>query len=132
EWPARFGYKETWLLQPIDWKTQGVFLQREELADGPALGLMTVRTLNAGDGLLYVAGGQRLDKAFLDSLPPAPGMNIRLVRDFDAPPRSDPTSKLAADLLQDVRQKPRELSLTGSDVTLTAIPLLGRDKQLLA
>jgi len=133
EWPARFGYKETWLLQPIDWKTQGVFLQREELADGPALGLMTVRALNAGDGLLYVAGGQRLDKAFLDSLPPAPGMNIRLVRDFDAPASSDdPVSKLTAALIQNVRQKPRELSFTGSDVTLTAIPLLGRDQQLLA
>ncbi|HWY47536.1 MAG TPA: ATP-binding protein [Bryobacteraceae bacterium] len=133
EWPARFGYKESWLLQPIDWKSQGVFLQREELADGPALGLMTVRSLNAGDGQLYVAGGQRLDKAFLDSLPPAPGMNIRLVRDFDAPPPSDPpASKLAADLIRDVRQSPRELSLIGADVTLTAIPLLGRDKQLLA
>ena len=133
EWPARFGYKETWLLQPVDWKTRGVFLQREELADGPALGLMTVRTLNAGDGLLYVAGGQRLDKAFLDSLPPAPGMNIRLVRDFDASASSDdPVSKLAAALIQNVRQRPRELSFTGSDVTLTAIPLLGRDKQLLA
>ena len=133
EWPARFGYKETWLLQPVDWKTPGVFLQREELADGPALGLMTVRTLNAGDGLLYVAGGQRLDKAFLDSLPPAPGMNIRLVRDFDASASSDdPVSKLAAALIQNVRQRPRELSFTGSDVTLTAIPLLGRDKQLLA
>jgi two-component system nitrogen regulation sensor histidine kinase NtrY len=132
QWAARFGYKESWLLQPVDWKTQAVFLQREELADGPALGLMTVRTLNAGDGQLYVAGGQRLDKAFLDSLPPAPGMNISLVRDFDGHPSSDPVSKLAADLLQDVRQKPRELSLTGSDVTLTAIPLLGRDKQLLA
>jgi two-component system nitrogen regulation sensor histidine kinase NtrY len=133
EWPARFGYKESWLVQPIDWKAQGVFLQREDLADGPALGLMTVRTLNAGDGLLYVAGGQRLDKAFLDSLPPAPGMNIRLVRDFDAPAPSDtPASKLAADLIQDVRERPRELSLTGSDVTLTAIPLPGRDKKLLA
>ncbi len=133
EWPARFGYKESWLLQPIDWKSQGVFLQREELADGPALGLMTIRSLNTGDGQLYVAGGQRLDKAFLDSLPPAPGMNIRLVRDFDAPPPSDPpASKLAADLIRDVRQRPRELSLTGADVTLTAIPLLGRDKQLLA
>ncbi len=133
EWPARFGYKDTWLLQPADWKAQNVFLQRQELADGPALGLMTVRTLNSGDGLLYVAGGQRLDKAFLDSLPPATDMNIRLVRDFDASARSDsPASKLAATLIQNVRQRPRELSLTGSDVTLTAIPLLGRDKQLLA
>jgi len=133
EWPARFGYKESWLLQPVDWKAQGVFLQREELADRPALGLMTVSTASAGDNLLYVAGGQKLDKAFLDSLPPAPGMNIRLVRDFDAPAPSDtPASKLAADLVQDIRERPRELSLTGSDVTLTAIPLLGRDKRLLA
>jgi two-component system, NtrC family, nitrogen regulation sensor histidine kinase NtrY len=133
EWPARFGYKENWLLQPIDWKSQGVFLQRAQLADGPALALITVRTLNAEDGMLYVAGGQRLDKAFLDSLSPAPGMNIRLVSDFDAPARSDaPDSKLAADLIRDVRAKPHELSLTGADLTLTAIPLLGRDKQLLA
>jgi two-component system nitrogen regulation sensor histidine kinase NtrY len=133
EWPARFGYKENWLLQPIDWKSQGVFLQRAQLADGPALALITVRTLNAEDGMLYVAGGQRLDKAFLDSLSPAPGMNIRLVSDFDAPARSDAAdSKLAADLIQDVRARPHELSLTGPDLTLTAIPLLGRDKQLLA
>jgi two-component system nitrogen regulation sensor histidine kinase NtrY len=83
--------------------------------------------------MLYVAGGQRLDKAFLDSLSPAPGMNIRLVSDFDAPARSDAAdSKLAADLIQDVRARPHELSLTGPDLTLTAIPLLGRDKQLLA
>ncbi len=27
EWPARFGYKEDWLAQPVDWKTQGVFLK---------------------------------------------------------------------------------------------------------
>lgn len=133
EWPARFGYKENWLLQPIDWKSQGVFLQRAQLADGPALALITVRTLNAGDGLLYIAGGQRLDKAFLDSLSPAPGMNIRLIRDLDAPARSDTAdSKLADDLIQDVRARPHELSLTGPDLTLTAIPLLGRDKQLLA
>ena len=133
EWPARFGYKDNWLLQPVDWKSQGAFLRRAELADGPALALMTVRALNAGDGLLYVAGGQRLDKAFLDSLPPAPGMNTRLIRDFDASaPADSPASKLASDLIQDVRQRPRELSLTNSDVTLTAIPLLGRDKRLLA
>ena len=24
EWPARFGYKEDWLAQPVDWKSQGV------------------------------------------------------------------------------------------------------------
>ena len=84
EWPARFGYKESWLLAAGDWKTQGVFLKREELADGPALGLITVRTVKAGNGLLYIAGGQRLDKEFLDSLPAAEGMRIQLYRNFDA------------------------------------------------
>jgi signal transduction histidine kinase len=127
EWPARFGYKETWLQQPIDWKSEGVFLRREDLADGPALGLMTVRTLKAGDGLLYVAGGQRLDKEFLDSLPPTEGMTIRLIRDFDSP-----EAKLASGLIQEIRQKPRELTRTNSQATLTAIPLFGRDHQLLA
>jgi two-component system nitrogen regulation sensor histidine kinase NtrY len=127
EWPAKFGYKESWLLQPIDWKTQNVFLRRVDLPDGTALGFITVRTLKAGDGMLFVAGGQRLDKEFLDSLPPTEGMSIRLVRDFDAP---EPT--LAAGLIQDVRRNPRELTRTGSDAALTAIPLRGLDKQLLA
>ena len=127
QWPAKFGYKESWLLQPIDWREQGVFLRREDLADGSALGLITVRTLKIGDGLLYVAGGQRLDKEFLDSLPPTEGMSTRLVSDFDA---SEP--ELAAALIQDVRRKPRELTRTSPDATLTAIPLFARDKQLLA
>src|SRR5579862_4224934 len=53
EWPARFGYKEDWLAQPVDWKTQGFFLKKEELADGPALGLITVRSVSAGDKTVY-------------------------------------------------------------------------------
>src|SRR6266851_2151212 len=32
EWPARFGYKQDWLKEPVDWKAQGIFLRREELA----------------------------------------------------------------------------------------------------
>src|ERR1700675_3169505 len=39
EWPARFGYKEDWLLQSGDSK---VFLRREDLSDGAALGLIAV------------------------------------------------------------------------------------------
>ncbi len=47
EWPARFGYKEDWLLQSGDSKS--IFLKREELADGAALGLITVRTVKVGE-----------------------------------------------------------------------------------
>ncbi len=108
EWPARFGYKEDWLAQPVDWKSQGVFLKQEDLADGSAFGLITVRTVKAGDGTLYVAGGRRLDQQFLDSLPGAEGMRVRLYR------------------------QQHEVPPVNSDVAITSIPLRGRDNQLLA
>jgi nitrogen fixation/metabolism regulation signal transduction histidine kinase len=54
-------------------------------------------------------------------------MSIRLVSDFDSP-----DATLASALIQNVRQHPRELTRTGPDATLTAIPLFGRDHQLLA
>ncbi len=107
EWPARFGYKEDWLAQPVDWKSQGVFLKREELADGEALGLIAVRTVQAGDRTLYVVGGRRLDQEFLDSLPGAEGMRVLLSR------------------------QPRDATAVKSD-TITTLPLRGRDNQLLA
>jgi two-component system nitrogen regulation sensor histidine kinase NtrY len=127
EWPARFGYKEDWLTQPVDWKTQGIFLRREELADGPELGLIAVRTVKAGDGLLYIAGGQRLDKQFLDSLPATEGLRLQLYRDFDPLP-----STAAAALIQEVRNHPGEVTRSNPDATFAAIPLFGRDRQLLA
>jgi len=108
EWPARFGYKEDWLTATPDWKSQGVFLKKEDLADGEALGLITVRTVKAGEGLLYVAGGRRLDQEFLDSLPGAEGMRVRLYR------------------------VPGEAAPVDSDATVTTLPLRGRDNQLLA
>ena len=125
EWPARFGYKEDWLAQPVDWKTQGFFLKKEELADGSALGLITVRAVKAGDGTLYVVGGQRLDKEFLESLPASDGMRLQLYRNFEplAP---------ANTLVEEVRRQPRELTRVSDATTITAIPLRGRDNQLLA
>jgi len=81
EWPARFGYKESWLLQSDDSK---VFLKREDLADGAALGLIAVRTVKAGNQQLYIAGGQRLDKQFLDRLPQVEGLRVELYNAFDA------------------------------------------------
>jgi two-component system, NtrC family, nitrogen regulation sensor histidine kinase NtrY len=108
EWPARFGYKEDWLTESPDWKSQGVFLKKEDLADGEALGLIAVRTLKSGEGSLYVAGGRRLDQQFLDSLPGAEGMRVRLFR------------------------QPDEVTRLNSDATITALPLRGRDHQLLA
>ncbi len=133
EWPARFGYKEDWLAQPLDWKTQGVFLKKEDLADGPALGLITVRSVTGGDKALYVAGGQRLDKEFLDSLSTGDGTRLQLYRNFEPLPSPESLgSKLAANLVENVRRDARELTRVSDAATITAIPLRGRDNQLLA
>jgi two-component system nitrogen regulation sensor histidine kinase NtrY len=121
EWPARFGYKESWLLQPGD--TKNVFLKHEELADGAALGLIAVRTVRAGNGQLYIAGGQRLDEQFLDTLPEVPGLRVQLYNGFDVAPPP---------LVREVQQRPRELTRITPEAAITAIPLFGRDNQLLA
>jgi two-component system nitrogen regulation sensor histidine kinase NtrY len=131
EWPARFGYKESWLKDAVDAK--GVFLKREDLADGAALGLITVRYVKAGGGYLYIAGGQRLDKEFLDSLPVSEGMRVQLYRNFEPLAAPDTLgSKTAAALVQEIQKQPKELSRSSSEATVTAIPLFGRDNQLLA
>jgi two-component system nitrogen regulation sensor histidine kinase NtrY len=134
EWPARFGYKEDWLTQRsdgnarADWNTQPAFLKKEDLSDGSALGLIAVRSVKAGDGLLYLAGGQRLDKEFLDSLPATDGVRLQIYRNFE--PRENPGP--AAALLDDARRESRELKRVNDATSITAIPLEGRDQQLLA
>ena len=132
EWPARFGYQESWLLEPVDWKSQGVFLKRMDLADGSALGLVTVRAIKTTDQVLFIAGGLQLDKEFLDTLPVAEGMRVQLYRSYEPTGTNGPGSKLAQSLVQKVQQQPRELTDTSSEASISAIPLMGRDKQLLA
>jgi two-component system, NtrC family, nitrogen regulation sensor histidine kinase NtrY len=127
EWPARFGYKEEWLTQPVDWKTQEIFLRQQELPTGRALALIAVRTIKAGDGQLYVVGGQRLNQAFLDSLPATEGLRLQLFTNFDPLPSSS-----TASLIQDVRAHPREVTRSTANATTTSLPLFGRDHQLLA
>ena len=130
EWPARFGYKESWL---ADAGGRGTFLRREELADGAALGLIAVRSVKAGEGQLYVAGGQRIDKEFLDSLPQIEGIEARIYRTFDPLPAPETLgSHLAAELVREVQRQPRDLTRSDSDRTITAIPLFGRENKLLA
>jgi two-component system nitrogen regulation sensor histidine kinase NtrY len=128
EWPARFGYKEDWLTKSSDWNTQPAFLKKEDLSEGSALGLIAVRSVKAGDGMLYVAGGQRLDKEFLDSLPATDGVRLQIYRNFE--PLENPGP--AAALVDDVRRESHELKRVTDSASITAIPLEGRDKQLLA
>ena len=111
QWPARFGYKEPWLTQVADWKSQPAFLKKEDLQDGTtAIGLEAVRTVSTTAGPLYIAGGQRLDtQAALDSLPRADAVELCLDRGTDM-----------------VGNCPAKLQ-PAADRSITTIPLLGRD-----
>jgi signal transduction histidine kinase len=75
-WPARFGYKKDWILMS-DWKRQEPFLQAEELADGPALGLFQVRAVAP----LYLFAGLRLDESVVQDIPVVEGMKLGLRRE---------------------------------------------------
>ncbi|HKV27900.1 MAG TPA: hypothetical protein VJN90_06470 [Candidatus Acidoferrales bacterium] len=78
QWPARFGYKEDWLLQRTDWSAHDAFLQRVDTPDGPKLGLVAVSVISVAGSNLYTAGGQRLDKSFLSFLSLPEGMRALL------------------------------------------------------
>src|SRR5271154_2049165 len=83
EWPARFGYKMDWLAQSQDWPSLGSFLMKVDTQDGPALGLMAVSTVRVGDRDLFIVGGERLGKDFLNSLVLPAGMRALLYMDLD-------------------------------------------------
>ncbi|HEV2288928.1 MAG TPA: ATP-binding protein [Candidatus Acidoferrales bacterium] len=78
QWPARFGYKESWLLEKTDWTSRGAFLAEMDTPDGAALGLIAVRTVPIGNATFYIAGGERLGKSFLSSLSLPAGMRALL------------------------------------------------------
>ncbi len=77
-WPARFGYKEEWLAQGNARWSEGAFLKREELPDGVALALVSVRPVRIAESTIYVVGGIRLDRKFLASLVLPNGMRALL------------------------------------------------------
>ncbi len=147
QWPARFGYKNDWVTQPVDWKVRGAFLRKEELPDGFALALVSVRPVAVGERKIYIIGGQRLDKEFLASLVLPVGMRALLYRNleqnFAAALLTDANGPLAqpaplAPLIEDVRRQPRELVQTiqwsrdpASAESVHAIPLLGPASELL-
>ena len=138
---ARFGYKEAWLTEPVDWNTQPAFLRREELPDESALALEAVRVTAAGDARLFVVAGRRLDQSFLSSLVLPAGMRALLYRNLD--PVFSPQSltgvpaseagRLASLIersLHENRESSAEIQWTSDAAgaeTFHAIPLEGRD-----
>jgi len=146
QWPARFGYKETWLIAPVDWKAQSAFLKPEELAEGSLLALEAVRVSAQGDRRIYIVAARRLGEAFLASLVLPSGMRALLYRNLDTVFSAQALSGASAtdaqrlepfieQVLHQNRDATSEIQWTedaASAETFHAIPLRGRDKRPLA
>ncbi|MGD0965117.1 MAG: ATP-binding protein [Candidatus Acidiferrales bacterium] len=147
EWPARFGYKLTWVTQPVDWPSRGCFLMKVDTSSGPALGMMAVATVRVGDKNLYVIGGEQLGKEFLASLVLPTGMRALLYQSLS--PNFQPESLIDdtgpvlqaerfAPFIEKERQQPSEqrfqVAWTNNEASVEeyhALPLQGRQKELL-
>jgi two-component system, NtrC family, nitrogen regulation sensor histidine kinase NtrY len=147
EFPARFGYKLTWVTQPDDWAARGAFLMRVDTDQGPALGLMAVSTVRVGDRDLYVVGGERLGKEFLRSLVLPADMRallyLNLASEFQEPnlidnngpaPDADRFQPLVEKIEADPVEQTEKISW-GFDPSnaevFHALPLVGRQKELI-
>ncbi|HEY3619435.1 MAG TPA: ATP-binding protein [Candidatus Sulfotelmatobacter sp.] len=145
QWPAKYGYKDTSV--PLGSFPLSSFLKQEELPDGRALGLCSIRKINVGDKPPLVLGCRRIDKDFLASLEvPAgtrvmfyqnlePGFSPQLSIDASGPvQRSDQI----APIIRQIQQKQQETSELvhwssdpAEDETVDAIPLPGLNGKLL-
>ncbi len=130
-YPARFGYKKAWLVDPkIDWNRRAAFVEIEELPEEKAPGLIAVRAIQTAGGVLYVAGGQRIGKGFLEAIALPAGMHAELYRDTGREGPPDLHS-----VAQRVRLTGREASVrtdSGETSAVHGIPLNGREKEVMS
>ena len=145
EWPARFGYQHAWARKAVHATSPSSgFLQPVEFPDETGLGLVAVRTLPAGSGTLYLAGGRRLDRKFLQSLVLPPGMRVLLYENLqpevsgrqliaaeDDPPEAAPLEPLIARVIQDRREAREVIEWPDGPETVDALPLGGPDGAVL-
>ena len=142
-WPARFGYKHPWATA-LSSDRPGAFLQAVELPRETALGLMSVRTVTAGDRRIYVAGGRRLDQQFLQSLVLPEGMRALLYRNVEPEvsrlqlidasanvAQAGPLEPLIARVRQSRAEAQETVVWPDGPETIDAMPLTGRDGAVL-
>jgi signal transduction histidine kinase len=145
QWQAKFGYPEAVIplatAPEVPALPAGAFLKREELPDGPTLGLFAIRAVPVGEQTLYVIGGERLDQGFLSTLDIPTGTRVLLYQNLDAKwnPKSlldlngpaagaDQTAPLIAkvrDTLQESQSMIRWTSDPADAEVFHAIPLTG-------
>jgi signal transduction histidine kinase len=141
QWPARFLYREDWVIARDDWNSREPFLRREDLPADTALALVSVRVSSVGDNKLYVVGGQELDRDFLSSFVLPAGMRALLYREpqsivgASGPiPQAAPLAPLIDALRKQRREATRTVQWTAdaaSAETFHAIPLIGPGDELM-
>lgn len=152
QWPARFGYKDMWVLDYAAPKPQSGFLKNEELAQSNVLAYVAMATLRVREGNLYVVGGRQIGPEFLKSLLLPAEMRVLLYRmdgqgfnpqNLISATDSPIQAGRFAGLIERVRQASRQhqsaelsegisWSSDGGDYeTFQTIPLLGRNDELL-
>ena len=82
QWPAKFGYPEPAIASSIG--PAKAFLKREDLPNGPTLGLFAIRAVHVGEQPLFVIGGERLDQGFLSTLDIPAGTQVMLYQNLEA------------------------------------------------
>ncbi|MEZ5353483.1 MAG: ATP-binding protein [Bryobacteraceae bacterium] len=137
QYPARFGYKKDWVVEPVDWRAAGAFVELEKLPEETAVALLAVRPAPGPGGSIYLVGGQRIDKEMLDSLPLPASMHARLYRSLGSARRGAVDALGVDALVERVRESGHVASLSHGGVldaatTTYGIPLSGRSRQLLA
>ncbi len=144
QWQAKFGYPEPAVAAA---NSAGAFLKREELPNGPTLGLFAIRAARVGEQPLFVVGGERLDQGFLSTLDIPSGIRVLLYQNLDS--KWTPQSLLdlngpaaGADRLAPLIEKVRSTGQEAQGVihwtddsadaeVVHAIPLAGPNQQLL-
>jgi len=145
QWQAKFGY-----LEPAVASVSGpssAFLKREELPNGPTLGLFAIRAVHVGEQPLFVIGGERLDQGFLSTLDIPAGTRVLLYQNLDAKWNAQALRDLngpasgadrLAPLIEKVRSTGQETqtvidwsSDSASSEVFYAIPLSGQNQQVL-
>jgi two-component system nitrogen regulation sensor histidine kinase NtrY len=146
-WPARFGYIDPLAAQLPKLAGQPASLTRQELPDQVCIAMIAVAPVDLAETRLYIVGGERLDKRFLDTLAlPGgmrlipyqnlePGLSPRLLAGFEDPARQ--FARLEP-IVSAVLHSRREFSTmiawskdSADSERIQAIPLEAHDGQLL-
>ena len=149
EYPARVGYKETWVTSVKDWNGSEAFLRRVELPNEVAVSLSAVRTQPNVAKPFYTIGGRRLNENFLASLVAPAGLRALLYLNLDSGSGFVPEDVMSsagrveqaekfAPLIAQLQKQQGPLVETiqwtndaDSAETFHALPLMGRNGELL-